>query len=104
MVSSQNASQAIKDSLNVPGNAPFDPELHVIFGKKKLADGSLLRHERIVTKKFYKETVLKYEGGVGEGNGYLNFNDLGKLHNLVDRGEFQKGWLTRLLRHRRPYG
>jgi hypothetical protein len=63
--------------LNAPGNAPFDPEQHVIFahiGKKKLVDGSLLCHERIVNKDFYEEkrkeknksikddVVLPYEG------------------------------------------
>ena len=64
-VSLDDASKPIKDALNAPGNAPFDPEQHVIFayiGKKKLADGSLLRHERIVNKEFYEGVVLSYEG------------------------------------------
>jgi hypothetical protein len=65
LVSLGDSSQPIKDSLNVPGNAPFDHEQHVIFayiGKKKLVDGSVLRHERIVNKDFYENVVLSYEG------------------------------------------
>ena len=100
LVSLKDASQPIKDSLNVPGNAPFNPKRDVIFayiGKKKLADGSILRHERIVTKEFYKKDVLPYEGRVGvDRDGYLMFNSLGMMHNLAlgrSRGDFKKDHL-----------
>ena len=85
----EGASQPIKQSLNVPGNAPFDPETQVIFayiGKKRLSDGTILRHERIVNKEFY-------EGGVSvHQDGYLKFNDLGMMHNLAlgrSRGDYK---------------
>ena len=97
LVSLENASQAIKESLNVPGNAPFDPETQVIFayiGKKLLTDGSILRHERIVNKEFYEDVILNYEGRVKvDADGYLVFNDLGPIHNLAlgrSRGDFKK--------------
>jgi hypothetical protein len=101
LVSLEDASQAIKDSLNIPGNAPFDPESQVIFayvGKKKLVDGSILRHERIVTKEFYEKDVLPYEGGVGvDRDGYLMFTTgLGMMHNVAlgrSRGDFKKDGL-----------
>jgi hypothetical protein len=101
LVSLEDASQAIKESLNVPGNAPFDPETQVIFayiGKKKLTDGSILRHERIVNKEFYEDVILNYEGGVGvDQDGYLMFYDgLGMMHNLAlcrSRGDYKKDGL-----------
>jgi hypothetical protein len=68
MVSLENFPQPVKDSLNVPRNAPFNSEIH----------GSILHHERIVNKEFYDEVVLPYESGVStDADGYLVFHDLG---------------------------
>jgi hypothetical protein len=75
-----DVTQAIHDSLNVPGNLPFDRLLHVVFeyvGKK-------VRHQRICNRDFYESVVKDYIGGVGQNvEGYLMFNSLGMLHNLA---------------------
>jgi hypothetical protein len=69
-----DVTQAIHDSLNTPGNRPFDPLLHVVFeyvGKK-------VRHQRICNRDFYESVVKDYTGGVGQDcDGYLMFNSLG---------------------------
>ena len=100
LVSLEDASQPIKESLNVPGNAPFNLETQVIFayvGKKKHPDGSILRHERIVNKEFYEEVVLNFEGGVSiDQDGYLKFNNLGRMHSVAlsrSRGDYKKDGL-----------
>jgi hypothetical protein len=92
-----DVTQAIRDSLNVPGNLPFDPLLHVIFeyiGKKVL-------HQRICNRDFYESTVKHYTGGVGQDrDGYLTFNSLGKLHNLAlgrKKGDHAKDKLQGIL-------
>ena len=100
LVSLEDASQPTLESLNIPGNAPFNPDYFVIFayvGKKKLPDGTILRHERIVNKEFYEEVVLNYEGGVSVNqDGYMMFNDLGMMHNVAlgrSRGDYKEDGL-----------
>jgi hypothetical protein len=61
VVSFVDAPQPIKDSLNAPGNAQFDPDHFYIFayiGKKKLPDGTILTHYRIVNKEKVHTRVL----------------------------------------------
>jgi hypothetical protein len=75
-----DVTQAIHDSLNFPGNLPFDRLLHVVFeyvGKK-------VKHQRICNRDFYESVVKHYTGPVyQDADGYLDFTKLGKLHNLA---------------------
>jgi hypothetical protein len=83
-------TQAIRDSLNVPGNLPFNPSTHVIFeyvGKK-------VRHQRICNRDFYESVVKNYIGPVHENaDRYMVFDKRGPLHNLAlgrKKGEHAK--------------
>ena len=85
-----DVTQAIHNALNKPGNLPFDALIHVIFEYV----GRKVRHQRIVNRDFYENTVEPYTGRVGQDkDGYLFFNSLGQLHNLAlgrKRGDHAK--------------
>ena len=89
-VTDEDVDPDIKDSLNAPGNLPFDEKVHVIFEYVGVKN----KYQRICNIDFFEEVVKPYTGE--DKAGYLQFKSLGQLHNLAlgrSRGDSKKDGL-----------